>query len=482
MNINKRKFTKLILDTAFKFPFLFPKATSNFAKNYHSNSETILTRKAESIYPKRVSFVDSNFYWKSLSFSFLFSNDELDKLRKWKDKRSLRIMESERRLNIKPTSFDGGIGWVNIGFIRINKDSFIDDMNSVYMDNDYFSYVYITLSKYTAGLSFVTFYIGLNPETTNLIKDLPAPEMDYFIELETLNLFSKKRRGLKFLDRTHLAEELIKNNMRKLYNASWNLMSFLLDEMKTSKEKQEAYCVADLYLDQTAPYLEDTNFERDEAHHIVLPKYRYHSAHDISENKDEHFILDEWVRIEEIDMIYMKVCPEKSFKEYDNFKNMACSNHESHLAVIVVYLINKKINKISKAINESRLFDRKYSMSKLHEQLFFILHELQIINSWLKSLTVNLPFNLSRGYKINAMKRINYMISRVVELKETTGSIYALSENRIQIRNVKYNQRYSIIVFLFVIIQVLLAAMTIDWSKKNVWYSPIVAWLKNIIT
>ncbi|WP_234014624.1 hypothetical protein, partial [Cronobacter malonaticus] len=123
-----------------------------------------------------------------------------------------------------------------------------------------------------------------------------------------------------------------------------------------------------------------------------------------------------------------------------------------------------------------------YSMSKLHEHLFFILHELQIITSWLKSLTVNLPFRLNSSYKINAKKRIDFMMSRVAELKETTGSIYALSENRIQVRNVKYNQRYSIIVFLFVIIQVLLAAMTIDWSKKNVWYSPFVAWLKNIIT
>ncbi|MFW5389280.1 hypothetical protein V1952_20585, partial [Yersinia sp. 2542 StPb PI] len=67
------------------------------------------------------------------------------------------------------------------------------------------------------------------------------------------------------------------------------------------------------------------------------------------------------------------------------------------------------------------------------------------------------------------------------ELKGTIKIFYSLSENRIQISNVRYNQIYSIVVFIFVLIQVVLAAMTIDWGKNNAWYSTIITWVKSII-
>ena len=118
-------------------------------------------------------------------------------------------------------------------------------------------------------------------------------------------------------------------------------------------------------------------------------------------------------------------------------------------------------------------------MIKLHKGLFSVVHELQLIDGWLKALKVELPYRLLSGYKDESDAIIASQENRVAELQRVTRIFYSLSENRVQISNVRYNQIYSVVVFIFIFIQVFLAAMSIDWGRSNVWYSPIVTWLKS---
>ena len=475
----KDKLTRLLLDCAFKCPFLFPKHFRYLAKQYHSNSEYINKKKAAEPKYKEVSLFDSDFHWKAISFTMIVNNDELDSIKKWKEKASLNNFAEHSQKMLESGSFDREAGWVNIGIIRVDNETIIDDLNSIYMNSLYLDSVYISLVKYPAGLFAVTFYICLTDAATGLVKSVVPPKMTEFIRIKNLNIFSRKRNGTSLLMEYNFCESFIKGNKNKVHKEAWKLFDIVKNEMGIKKNRDDVYCVSDMYLDQVAPYFDRGSVRNNEDKLILLPKVRHFSDLKLSKNEDESFVFDNYFNIDDIDMTYMKICPQSTFDQHDNFKKSYCPNIESHLAIAPLLLIIKRIDKISNNINGLRLYNKKTSMIKLHKGLFSVVHELQLIDGWLKALKVELPYRLLSGYKDESDAIIASQENRVAELQRVTRIFYSLSENRVQISNVRYNQIYSVVVFIFIFIQVFLAAMSIDWGRSNVWYSPIVTWLKS---
>ena len=480
MKFNKLRYTQTILDMAYKLPFIFPKKMEYFSREYNSKSEYIVNKNNEPPKITNVSLFEGDFFWKAISFSMLVNNLELEKLKSWREKKSLFFNRSER-LNIDSNSFDNNGGWINIGILRINDNGFQDDLKPVYTDNNNFKSVYITLTKYSSGFSFLTFYVYLNEDVTNLVRSVPVPRMKYLVELDSFNLWSSKGLGMIMHDYENYAEQLINHNIKSVNDKAFELIDYLLSEIKIKKNKKELYCVFDFYLNQTAPYFNDEVFSSTQQHLVIHPKYKKFNNFKMSEEDDDSFIRDYRHNIKGVDLMYLKTCPESQFSEYNNFKLRYCSNAGSHLAIVSILLLTKKLDALSENLNNSRLHDAKVSMDKLHERLFSVSYELKMIKAWLKPLRKEVLFNLSPSFINYARKEMEYQISRIDDLKEVTDEIYSLSENRIQINNLRYNKRYSLVVFIFILIQVALAAMTIDWGKKNVWYTPVMSWLKNLL-
>lgn len=478
VNLNKKKITKVILDYAFKFPLLFPKHIQWHAKHHHSNSKQTNRYKKENSIDRKVSLLDNEPHWKSISFSFIFNDSELKKLDKWKIKKSIYLGENEFNYNLNIKQFDNNF-WSNIGTININKDSFIDNMNSLYIESPYLNSVAISLSCFSLGLSLVTFYIYLNPCATNLISNVKPPKMTEFVELESINIFNKKRKGLRINTINNYEKNYLENNIKIIFNDAWKLTSHLLNEMKVNKKKEESHNIVDMYIDKKPPYFND-KIESDNNHHIIINKKQKFTNFNISGEIYDSFILNNYHSIKDIDIIYIKTQPQAEYENHNNFKNMYCSNYDSHLYISIFFLIDKKISLLSNSITKINPFDSKKKLPKLHENLFEIMYEFKIINSWLNTLKNNDHYHKSPEYKKSLNKITDKMINRVNTLHKTTNSIYSLSENRIQITNIKYNQRYSILIFILVITQIILAAMTIKWSDNNAWYTQYIIWIKDM--
>ncbi|EJD6046870.1 hypothetical protein ABN357_13240 [Providencia rettgeri] len=481
MKINKKKFTKKILDLAFKFPFFFPKHIQHHARLYHSNSKMIKDFKEKNSSNKKISFLDSNPYWKSISFSFILNDDELKLLDKWNMKRSIYLNSNKIINDISRRQFDNNNFSVNIGNVNINKESFIDDMNSMYVDFEYFSSVYISLSGFSSGLSMVTFYIYLNPNVTDLIDSVDLPEMTEFVEFESMNIYNKKMRGLKILDSRSHAIEYLNENMRKVCADAWKLITYFLNEMNINKTKKESHSIIDLYVDREPPYFNGVKNNVDNNQYIIIDRFDEFVNINISESNEDAFISNNYFHIKEVDMVYIKTHPQSKYERYNNFKFMYCSNYDSHLYISIIYLINKKINSLSNLLLKINPFHNKKSLSKLHGDLFDIICEFKVIDSWIKTLMKNGTHRISTGYQKFLNNSLNHMRDRVDSLHETTNSIYSLSENRVQISNIKYNQLYSVVVLILVITQIILAAMTIKWSDKDAWYASLLNWITDII-
>lgn len=474
----KLKFTRVLLDTVFKYPFIFPKRLHFFAEQYHSNSDFILNKKNKPRTYKTASLLESNFFWNAISFTVLMNNEELVKLKRWKEKKSLRPTSSSLSNIISPTSFDREGGWAHIGIIRINEDSFVDDMASIHMNSLYLDMCLITLKKYSSGLSAVTIYISLKDIATNLVKSVTPPVMEHFVELESLNFLKRKNNAMYEVGESTFCEEFLKKNVGKVYDEAWELFQIIQREVNLKINRQDVYCVSDMYLDQVAPYFNMDSNQEAQDEFILLRKFMHFSDKKLSINESESFIMHSRFNYGYFDMTYLNINPESSFQEYNNPRRRLCSNSDSHLAVIPLLLIIKKVDALSKKINKLKLYDNS-SMAKSHESLFLLVHELEIIGGWYKSLSKELPLSLLSGYKDKVDSILEYQAERAENLLRTVRSFYSLSENRIQISNIKYSKRYSHVVFVFILIQVTLAAMTIDFDKHEAWYAPVIIFLKS---
>ena len=201
----KYRLNMLLLDVAFRVPFLFTKTFQFYAKEYHSQSDYIINKKLEEPKYKKTSFLESNFYWKAISFTCLINSDELNKLKKWKEKQSLWFNSPTVSRLLDTRSFDREGGWVSIGLLRIGQENITDDLNSIYMNSPHLDSVYISLKKYPAGLSALTFYICFKPEVTELVKLVSTPKMTEFIRFSNLNFFSRRLTSVYLLDEVNFS-------------------------------------------------------------------------------------------------------------------------------------------------------------------------------------------------------------------------------------------------------------------------------------
>lgn len=475
MTVSKVKYTQIVLDLAYKIPFLFPRIIGHYAKEYNSNSDYITNKKQEENHIKLASLFESPFYWRGISFSVFLSNEELLYLKRWQNRRSI-IMSRSNGNYIVSDSFDQDNGWVNVGLIRINQDTIMDDLFSVYTSNDFFSGIYITLTKYSTGLSFLTFYIYCNRQLTDLVSNVSVPKMNYFVEFESFNVFSRKCHSISLLDNWHHADSIIKRNIVNVNSSAKELIKYLFNEIGIKKKESDMYCILDMYADQVSPYFDDNAFlEGDQHdHHILFSKQKKFINSILSDNSADVFIDNRYLNVAGVDYIYMKVSRSATNTE-------VVSDSNEYLSIVPVLLMSKKIDLLSGYLNSAKLHNRKQPVEKIYESLYDISYQLHMILAWFKSSRRFFLFNIPAAYRKNISNMISYQMSRVENLKEVSGGIYSLSDNRIQIRNIRYNKRYSIMVFVLVIIQVILAAMTIDWNKSDTWYSSVITWIKNFV-
>jgi len=477
--INRSRFTQRIIDFAFKYPNLVPKYLQFYSKEYHSASEWMKKKRDEKPQYSSISLFEGDLYWKAISYSMLINDDELTSLNKWAEKKSL-FVDGIKKRNIESSSFDNNSSWVNIGYIRINNDGCTDGFNSFYIKDEYFNGVSISLTKYSAGLSFLTFYIMLKESVSEDVKHVNVPIMNDFLELDTFNIFSRKNVGIKLKSYHEFSKDILMGKMVDIENSSREFIYAVLKEIKIHKQEDEVCCVSDFYLNQESPYFDRDAKSDNENLNIYIRKQMIFWDSRISFNKQESFIDQYFHGIKGFDWFYLYCFPEGKMNKYNNFKRDIIYNSESHLAIIPLFLIRKKIDYLSKYINDTKLHKANISLEVLHERLFLVSYQLEIILLWLKFLKDDMNFNLRKEYFENAHRQINNLTDRSEKLKGITSAIYSLSENRIQVNNVKYNKRLSWVVLFFALVQIVLAAMSIEPSKKEALYYPLILWLKHI--
>lgn len=342
-----------------------------------------------------------------------------------------------------------------MGFIPINKSNPIADFDTITIKDDYFDFINISVVKYSLGLSFVTFYLDLKDETTALIKKIETPEFIDYYQFIHFNFFAKKANGLTMHQCENGFDKLIYDNMDIVKNSSFRLIDLLLNQMKIVKGKDDLFCVFDFYIDQFPPYFTRANIDNVGNDYILFPSRNTFLARDNLSNDDsENIIHSDKFKISNVDMFFLKVYPSILDDKWDNYQSENIYNIEGHSSLSIIYLIDKKVNTVSEMVNEMKIYNKKSSLDSEYERLFLILKNLQMLDVWLRKLKKEFRYNSPEKYIKHGSLLIEHLINRVKEMNLIIKDNFSLAENKVQVKNIKFNKFYSKIVFALVLIQI----------------------------
>ncbi|EBM1101499.1 hypothetical protein DQ520_19825, partial [Salmonella enterica] len=424
-----------------------------------------------------ISYFSGAFKWKAITLSSIITKNEVS------------IIEekiSKLKINFVPKFFGKfsdtsiehfGCNYRALGVFRINSDHHFDDLGCLYFKNDYFSAIYLSIFKTPSGLFIINYYFFMKDNATSLISNIDVSKLYTYKEFTGLNIYKKENRTLKNIDRKEQAINLIENNLIKVLNEAKMVVGYIGERIGVSPT--DLFSTSEFYKDQDEPYFSKDNGEMIEGKLAYIDS-RYHDYYDYSADPAEHFFSTPVFRKIIFDYSYLLCKRKERFEKFDDYINQYYACYEKHLVFIPLHLIHREITRLISEISRLMTLDKRSDLAKYHDFVFECLSQTENIKKWLKEIEADYKTSINNRYHESISSIIKKQNERVSELLELTKRFYTLSESRVQIENIKYSKKNARLVLILVIVQIVLAAMTIDLDKKGQWYSPLVEYIKSI--
>ncbi|HHR6051917.1 TPA: hypothetical protein ACS7Z1_001195 [Providencia alcalifaciens] len=471
MKIDKLKITKIIINLACKAPVFFPtKITSILGQKTIMDgiSEKI---KIEADKINGLSILEGDYSWDYVNISFLVDDEELKKINKW-------IYYNRKQENgfTDSSSFDKSLSVSNIGCIPLNNAPGFKDFNPIYVSSEYFDSIQMFLTRYSSGFSFVTLNFNLNKSVNEIINNIPIPKFDNYYEFTHFNFFSRKPLSLKFNHYAKFLDKVIVSTIKEVSDASVRLTELMINDFGIKDKNKKLFNVLSFQINKSSAYFNEENKNPDNRY-VLYPSKSSWLHTELSSNDKESFIIGDVVKVDGVNMIYLNTSGQGGNVSYnDAISLLSCSGSElkQYLPIVSFFLIKTKLNELINRVGQANIYSKKKKISKFHDEIFGVFQEIKMVKVWIDKLNENYFLLISTEYHSFIDNEVSYLYERLTNLEKIVNDSYLISENRVQIENIKFGKFNSKLIVLLVLIQIFFAAMTIDFTKKDAWYAPIV--------
>lgn len=157
---------------------------------------------------------------------------------------------------------------------------------------------------------------------------------------------------------------------------------------------------------------------------------------------------------------------ENEFEEYYTFMKTGLAAIDSHILFAFIYDCDKQYKEIVEYVNPILLQNKnkaEYNHNILRQSLSKIEHleeNMLAINECVNN------FNCKEKYVDKIKLLIEYRYKTVSNLKETILKRKHYSKDELEICNLKFHRRYSYLVGILIVVQIILGVLSIDWNKK----------------
>lgn len=465
MKINKEHITRLIFKAVCKLSLIpLPKSLKETAEAFSRNGNF-----NDKDY-QRASVLSGDFIWKAISIVLPISPSELKSLDDWLNKNASRAVYHRNNNHIS-TMYDSDGGFINFGTINFTEPSSFGFLANLNMHGYFCTSCYLSVSKFPYGINYLSLYFKLNDSATEAIKDIDVSTVNGYCELASLNPFKKEFKNISICYKSKVLRELTSEKINDVCSDVIKCTQKLLNIWNIKKQSAELELIADIYRNTNEKYFTDainetvTLSDVDSQYIRITRNGHAFCDQKLSLDDTENFLCSDAVDDTKLNAIFIK-SKIKSPPSYttNDFISAPLNIHGSHLIISVLFSIEKQYTCISKSVNnylikESRKPDITYNK---------LLKSQKRLDSLKEKITAFGKYSLMHCEKRyqERTSQIAYNIANQIDtLNGAIEKRLSRLNSEIQANNLMFNRRYSIIVGVLIIIQIIFAVLSVDFNR-----------------
>lgn len=461
----KAKYTEIVLLLVRVFPWVFSKWLQCIAQGYSRKElESIqhLYEKEDQI--ESASLLDGNFKWKAVSVVIKVEHDELDSIRCWlKSNASPSDYNPERDDDTFKNKFDSGGAFRSLGWIHFHKEDTLTSLIRM-EETEFCDSCYVTLSTYPYGINYLSLYFILKDSATEMVCDVNVSEVKRYYTFASTNPLSQQFRAIQHFNKRRVVEELINKNIDNVCNDVVRMTTKILRLWRIKKERSRLSLIADIYRNTDEPYFtEITKDKNKESNHLhICQRTLGFFDERLSSDASENFLRRDIVEKNNLDALFIKSKSLETFDRFDNFANRGLALYDSHIFISMFIDVSKQQSEIVEYAN-SALLKNSNRVEINYDILFESTSRLEVLKENIISIQKSIPYSFRSSYSDKAKQIAKHRLELIDKLKATMDRRLAGLNSEMQVQNLRFHRRYSLLVGLLILIQILLASLTIDW-------------------
>jgi hypothetical protein len=440
---------------------------------------------------KTYSLLDPRLNWKLKAVSSVcsLSAEEVNKIHKWKSKTQLH-----RFRTIDKTSINDS-GWFNLGHFKTNTHKNRYESISLGTDAKYINGCEVYLYAIAGGTYYLSMYWFLTDEATLLVKDIDVSGFNNrTIKHFTCNPFNSIYGSSTYKDKFNFAEEALRDGIDTIFNEI-NLLEKKLKKILSIKSCQKSVKNLDVIVKEDVSYFydekdfkniieekkkkkPDVRFRLDEVFINRAPPF----ITSFINRTEKEFLLGE-LTISDFPFNNIFIKSEKLTEQqkkdvfYGTYESMPCHIQDSHNMFAIHQLIVQNLNEINDNYVDYILGD-DFDTDEHYDKLYRAYIEIEELEKKIKGILSER--SKSRfGYRKSGdcssifFSDCSYALDRVSEIKTNIRQRKQNSNELVQSGNLKYQKRNAQLVVFLVIIQIVLAYLTLDDEMIKKLITPV---------
>lgn len=472
----KIKLTHWILIFSSKFPWLVPSLLRFIGKDYgKQDSEVMREIYSEENRILTASMFEGEVSWKGISFVAEIGREDLGQVHRWMSgqPRAGGNYSSAHEKGIKSKDLIGA-SYNNLGFVSFDRATMFS-VGCISIAAQLPKSCYITLLRLRNGACYISLYVSFDESVNSLVSDVDVRHVKRYEVFQSFNPLSPKFAITEHHDRRSVIESFLYRKANEVVGEAKQAVQALLEVWGIKRKADEFSIVADFFREGVGSYFGDSPLlenEKASTSVVVIERHRGRFlTSPLSEESSEEYIENYVPSQFGLDAIFLKSqvsLETESFHRYD-FKSVGITDNYSYVAILAE--IYSRFQKCTSKVSPVFLGSNKKEERDLKKLLDAGL-ELNVIEERLTAVEEGLHWSEER-YRKFTRNRIAGIRSYVSSFRKDVERRRDLNNGKLQVKSLIWMRRYSIMVFVFVLVQIALSLLNVDWTDAGRSKNPI---------
>ncbi len=363
----------------------------------------------------------------------------------------------------------------NLGYISFGTPNFLS-VGTIALVATLPKTCYITTLRLPKGVTYLSLYVALDQSASEKLFDVDVQSVQSYKCFGSLNPFSQRFKVIEHHDRYNAIDEVIFRNARDVVDEVNQAVLALLQVWGVKKDISEFSTVADFCRDSSEPYFTDHYVADDDTvaneRHAAFESWRGRGfCTNITDDKLEEFLEGYVAEKVGVDGVFIKSEVFSATDKDDLYLYNMHSATEFYTYLMYVDEANKQFKRCMNIVSPIFLNFTRNTRRNLRILIEASL-ALNLVQERVEALKDGIHLSDPK-YQRFIQGRLSWLKNKVDGLGADIEKRKDLNNSQLQLSNLLWTKRYSILVGFLVIVQIALSLVVLDWTEAGKDKNPI---------